>query len=117
MDINKIGTIITESIRSQLASKGLIVRRTGYCTKTSPTVKAEVNDDIVEVYHHHHWDIGRWEIHGNYAIIPQSYIEKEEPLVDYSIASNKRPVYYFQANRTTTYSSIAGGLLLAVSEA
>lgn len=115
MNYEQIGTIITESIRSQLAKKGLVVRRTGYCKKTERTVHATVEGDVVEVRHHRHWDIGRWEIHGNYAIIPQSYFDKFEPRLDTS-STNKKPIYYYPAERTKTYSTIAGDLLLAVTD-
>jgi hypothetical protein len=114
MDSEKIGTIVTESIRSQLASHGFVVRRTGYCKKTTPAVYTKVEGDIVEVYHRDHWDVGRWEIHGDYGKIPKSYFDKFSPLLDKSNASNQKAIYYFVAERTKTYSSVAGDLLLAL---
>ena len=115
MNSEKISIIVNESIRSQLASYGFVVRRTGYCKKTTPTIYTKIEGDIVEVYTRNHWDIGRWEIHGDYNKIPKSYFDKFSPLLEKGNTSNQKSIYYFVAERTKTYSSVAGDLLLAIS--
>ena len=109
-----LSCFFTKAIRDQLSRKGLAVRRTGYDKRTSPTVQAVTHEDgVVEVSHLRSWDIGRWEILGDYEAIPQSYFDKHRPESE-GDGVDEPVVYYFPADRSRTYSSVAGDLLLAV---
>ena len=113
--VTHLSSFFTHAIREQLSRAGLAVRRTGYDKRTSPTVKATVEGDVVKVEHLRHWDIGRWEIHGNYEAIPQTYFDKHSP--DSEGDGIETPlVYYFAADRSKTYSKVAGDLLMSLQE-
>jgi hypothetical protein len=109
-----LSSFFTKAIRDQLARKGLSVHRTGYDRRTSPTVSATTHEDgVVEVQHLKSYDIGRWEIHGDYEAIPQSYFNEHKPCTE-GDGIDTPVIYYYEADKTRTYSSVAGALLLAV---
>ena len=112
--VTVLSSFFAHSIKEQLARKGLLVIRTGYDKRTSPTVKADVNDDgVVEVSNLKSYDIGRWEIHGDYGCIPPSYFSKHAPETE-GDGIDEKLIYYFNADKTRTYSSVAGDLLMSV---
>ncbi len=109
-----LSSFFTKAIKEQLSRKGLYVRRAGYDKRTSPTVSAVVHEDgVVEVQHLRSYDIGRWEIHGDHDVIPQSYFDKHQPESE-GDGVEEPLVYFYQADKSRTYSSVAGDLLLAI---
>ena len=111
--VTNLSSFFTHAIREQLSRFGLVVRRSGYDKRTSPTVQATVEGDVVKVEHLKHWDIGRWEIHGDYDAIPQSYFDQHRPETE-GDGIEEPVLYFFPADRSKTYSSVAGDLLLSL---